>query len=783
MTKIIRLLILLFISLFLISLLLSLFLFACSKEIADETDSIVPLPDITAYLAELVEIPHDSFHCTAVYQDVLYYITDNDLTTTTTDTTTSNSTDTPTLTLVRINLPDLKTSTDTSSDITPAGVPAGTPAGDPVLIPLNIPLPAVTPGLTLPYMMLAIDMSGGIHLLLYQYDAGGAIEVAASYWYQLDESGQLLRTLDIGNHVAGGHHSAITDFLIGGCGNAFIAKDNQLHIIVPDGETAFAINYDGRNASIYKNDSEVGVLYYGAGNRYQLATVDTAAQMFTGLKTLDVSDIISQSVGISEDGILFLATTEAVFDYDLTRNTMSERFHMTDIGITIMSGSTRFLPLLDGRVLFADRYPFDQKHFQLIRPMTDDEVAAKMNEPDEAIVITVGLTGPVYGTFMPLVAAYNMANHGIQIEVKEYFDGGSLGNNKVLIELLNKATFNLELDIIRGQSPDIVITRQALSWNRYAELGIFEDLYPWLEADPLFNWEEHYENHIRAFELQGKLYGFPLWSFPQTLIVRQAVVGERVGWNIDEFIAFVDSFDSDHTVFADPTKTAVLELCLIANGDILVDWSSEGADVGFNRDFITKVLAFANRFIDDERYVDNTRFDIRAQNGEIRVYVPEMRELFTEETMPVYQSLFGEPISFMAFPSERGSGNIISTDWLVSLSSQCRDKEAAWHFLSHYFSESMRSKEFIMEYIESRRGVHKRYSDHASGIIEFHIDDNAIDSYHELLQRDMQIRIYDPRIEDIIKEEAAPYFSGDKTLDEVVDIIANRVSVYVNESR
>ena len=33
----------------------------------------------------------------------------------------------------------------------------------------------------------------------------------------------------------------------------------------------------------------------------------------------------------------------------------------------------------------------------------------------------------------------------------------------------------------------------------------------------------------------------------------------------------------------------------------------------------------------------------------------------------------------------------------------------------------------------------------------------------------------------IIYEEAAPYFSGDKTLDEVMVIIENRMELYLNE--
>lgn len=35
----------------------------------------------------------------------------------------------------------------------------------------------------------------------------------------------------------------------------------------------------------------------------------------------------------------------------------------------------------------------------------------------------------------------------------------------------------------------------------------------------------------------------------------------------------------------------------------------------------------------------------------------------------------------------------------------------------------------------------------------------------------------------IITEEAAPYFAGQKNVNEVADIIQNRVQIYVNENR
>ncbi len=42
---------------------------------------------------------------------------------------------------------------------------------------------------------------------------------------------------------------------------------------------------------------------------------------------------------------------------------------------------------------------------------------------------------------------------------------------------------------------------------------------------------------------------------------------------------------------------------------------------------------------------------------------------------------------------------------------------------------------------------------------------------------------FSPPGAEIIFEEAASYFSGDKTVDEVAEIIQSRVNIFINESR
>ena len=57
------------------------------------------------------------------------------------------------------------------------------------------------------------------------------------------------------------------------------------------------------------------------------------------------------------------------------------------------------------------------------------------------------------------------------------------------------------------------------------------------------------------------------------------------------------------------------------------------------------------------------------------------------------------------------------------------------------------------------------------------------DMYIDLVNNTKKSNISDSTIMQIVTEEAEIYFKGDKSLDEVVEIIQNRVQTYVDESR
>ncbi len=60
---------------------------------------------------------------------------------------------------------------------------------------------------------------------------------------------------------------------------------------------------------------------------------------------------------------------------------------------------------------------------------------------------------------------------------------------------------------------------------------------------------------------------------------------------------------------------------------------------------------------------------------------------------------------------------------------------------------------------------------------------DEVDQIMALIEGTTQVMRNDTKLNSIITEEAAAYFEGQKTLEQTVDIIQNRASIYINESR
>ena len=179
----------------------------------------------------------------------------------------------------------------------------------------------------------------------------------------------------------------------------------------------------------------------------------------------------------------------------------------------------------------------------------------------------------------------------------------------------------------------------------------------------------------------------------------------------------------------------------------------------------------------------------------------------------------GRYISYVGYPREDGGvGSAFNIAHGMAISSTCKDKEGAWSFVRQqllpqdeengryggywYFPSNKASFDKMAE-----DAMKKEYMTDADGKNILDANGNPIeetksgwswdtlnidivsttqeeyDQVMELYNAIDSVLDYDVSMFEIVTEQAGPYFSGDKSLDETVKNIQDRVNLYINENR
>lgn len=382
------------------------------------------------------------------------------------------------------------------------------------------------------------------------------------------------------------------------------------------------------------------------------------------------------------------------------------------------------------------------------------------------------------------IIKFNKLNPDIEIVIKDY---GVEANNDA-----DAAITQMNLDILSGNAPDILALPIKFSLSLYAQKGVLEDLYPYIDVDETLSRETFLPNVLKAYEKDEKLYALPITFELHTLLGSKVSLGENIGWSIDEMIEYANSCEPGSSIFNNASKTGVMEVCMAANWDKFVNWDSD--ENVFNREEYIRIIEFCNQFAADDSYVEDTKYRQRIGEGDMMLFEAD---LFSGTDGGLYSSLFGEEVVFKGYPTDEGYGTLIKSYTTISINSRSQHKESAWRFVSSLMQPDIfETSSYIRGFSIRKDVLEKQLEESMTDVAEipfavgtdFTVElkpatQDFIDSLQSLIESTDTLSNYDYSIMSILVEEASTYFSGSKTAEEAADIAENRIQMYVNENR
>ena len=591
-------------------------------------------------------------------------------------------------------------------------------------------------------------------------------------------------------------------------GNAVVSTGSGLRAIGLDGQDAYDININGYvNSLVTLADGRIAVSVSGDTDML-ISILDTeTGKLVDGVPTtIDTYNAVAGS----GDYDFYYTNGAWFYGYKLGEAEPVKLFNWINCDVNASKVSVLDVAE-DGTVtgMISDYSPKTQTYtteLVTVKKVPYDSVPHKQS-------VTMAVMYLDYNV-QDMIIDYNRKNAAYRIEVLDYSEYGVDADGKSIGET------KLNTEILSGNVPDILCLN-GLNYRHLANKGILEDLYPFIDSDPDLKRSDFFPNVLAALEVDGKLCSTVSGFFISSAIGAASVVGDQPGWNYDQFNEALASMPEGCTAFDQyVTRDSILSTCLALDMADYVDWGS--GTVRFDNPEFIRLLNFANSFpseFDWENYdysrEDSTE-DRLAQGKQMLVQTSaySIEDIFYNN----YAQFMGGKITYIGYPTAHGTGNMISFagDSGYAISSKSPYKEAAWQFLRGLFTRAYQEENVYS--LPSRLDVFDKRAEEAStvqyqmnGEGKYLLDDdgekipvvrttvwnkdtqkleevyalteNQVQQIRELILTTTKVADYNQEILDIVKEQAAPFFAGQKTAEEVAKLVQSKANIYVNEQR
>ena len=650
----------------------------------------------------------------------------------------------------------------------------------------------------------------------------------------LDADGKELKRIEFNQTDENGNSFYVSNFFVDNSGNVYLSDWQNVYIYDQDGNKKTTVDLGENGGELCElKAGVVGVCYYKndeakpeeSGRVFQ--EIDPATGKLTG-DTVKIPDSAYNFFPGDDVYDIYYDYNGNIYGYKFDTDTKDKVIDWIECDINSNNlNSYSILP--DGRVIaFENTYDEQtQTNTMQLIVMTRVDAASVVNK-------TVLTFACMYldWNMRDAIVKFNRASNTHRIVVRDYSEYNTDDDYTAGIQKLNT-------EMLSGKLPDMIdINTYSMPIEQYAAKGFLTDLYELIDADADLSREDFVQPVLKALEsADGKLYQLPQTFAVDTAIALDKVVGEYDTWNLAAVKDAMTKLQDGATVFdVYRTKSDILSTCISRNIDAFVDWENGAAH--FDSDEFKALLEFANSFPDTYDWENADEEDQDSAQNRMNAGKQLMSSFYVSSLEDILYQLTGYngKVKFVGYPSEDGTSNhAFQIDGAIAISSTCADKTAAWNFMKQFLNEEYQSsyniwsfpinqaafdaklKEMMTEeyqtddngnpiripkvtYYTDGNGTMTGYSTgnggvavmqpSADGSVEmgengevnvYAMTQEQADEILGLINATTAVYGYDESIMGIITDEAAPYFAGEKSLDDTVNMIQSRVNLYVAE--
>jgi len=518
----------------------------------------------------------------------------------------------------------------------------------------------------------------------------------------------------------------------------------------------------------------------------------------------------------------FIVNNNGVDKYDLLSGTRTPvlSWNDTDVNSALLKLEGGHVENENEMIFFKHEYVKDSARTSMDKKGGNDSILSvvKLTRADKnphagKTILKVGVNGISNECFLEQIIKYNTdTSNTCRIELKDYsaevYDANNY-NPDTINAMLAESNSKLTMEMLSGNGPDILIGYSDVS--QFNNENTLLNLSTYLAADSTIDKKNYYENIFSAFENEGKLFSVPITFTLDGMAINSDHNGAKEKWTFEEFDAFASALPDTVQVFSSQGYDKTLEAWMNALCSKFVD--NVNRKVDFESDEFKKLLEMVKKYGQasvnsklGDPMIDNAP---RALNDDVYFMQSLVASCTTQlsglEDLKRLQGYNRPEVIFTGFPSSDGMGMQAKGGITMSITTSAPEPDKAWEFIRAFLSEEVQQElSFNMNQLPVSRQALKTnnqtaidvsgqsYEEYKKDLANGNakLDENAAFSVitqedaaklEDIISKVNSSCQNDSDILNIVLEEAAGFFSGQRTVEDVCKNIQNRATTVVQE--
>jgi len=405
--------------------------------------------------------------------------------------------------------------------------------------------------------------------------------------------------------------------------------------------------------------------------------------------------------------------------------------------------------------------------------VSDDNrfVVLEKTQAGEQKVINVGVLGGIPSCYSDYTQSKSGSEYIVNLkDYSEYDQNGDAGIGQ----------FNL--DIVSGNTPDVIVFRGAADIDLYREKNLLVSLDSFIDSDPEIKKEDYLSNIFEMNTTDAKLY----YITPQVLLRTISGKSENSENTIKGLTENISNYKKEFP-FGKISCSQILRYLLSVNS----------VDVIENSECIREYLEFSKKYgvSDPEDELTMSDYYEGIHNNQIQFMISSFGGF--ENYNIINKALFDGNVMFCGVSANEKDAVALEGLFSMAITNESTCKDLAWKYIRSFLSDDYQngiSDSYGLGFpvkLSALDCAAKKAQDKNLAISEFpignknidvgYISDNEIETLIDTIKNCNTKCIQNPKIMSILDEEAKLYFSDESDIDATISSIKNKVSIYINE--